>query len=191
MLTPPRYLVRTATDEGSGVLHLTGDVNGTTTISVVSDPRFTQIKWNNDTLNLTSTPGGMLQGLIPGPSPPPQPSISAWRLADSLPERKVDFDDSLWITANSTPSVNPNKVYEDYTGSINLYLADYGFYVGHTILRGHFNGTGTETGFNVSLSPGTNGVGALWLNGEWLGSAVVPPAGGVEGESVPAPEAYL
>lgn len=103
-------------------------------------------------------------------------------MADSLPEISTDFDDSNWTIADKTETNNPNVGYDGYSGKYILYMQDYGYYVGNTLLRGHFNGTGTETGFNVSLSPGTNGAGAVWLNGEYLGSAFVSAAGGVEGE---------
>jgi hypothetical protein len=60
--------------------------------------------------------------------------------------------------------VNPNVVYPDYTGIYNLYMQDYGFLVGSSLFRGHFVGTGNETGIDLSLSPGTNGAGAVWVS---------------------------
>ena len=66
--------------------------------------------------------------------------------------------------ANKTSTVNPNVVYPDYTGRYNLYMQDYGFFVGGSLLRGHFVGTGNETAIDLSLSPGTNGAGAVWAS---------------------------
>ncbi|ORX33785.1 glycoside hydrolase superfamily [Kockovaella imperatae] len=173
------YLVRSAVDS-DGSLWLSGDVNVTTSIAIAADPKYSCIKWNGNKLDLSQDAAGMMHGTIQGVCEPDTPVISSWVMEDSFPEREPDFDDSQWVVANHTPSINPNAVYPNYTGTANLYMQDYGFYVGDTILRGHFNGTGVQTGFNVSYSPGTNGVGAMWLNGEWLGSALAPQAGGVE-----------
>jgi len=63
-----------------------------------------------------------------------------------------------------TSTLNPNIVYPDYTGRYNLYMQDYGFFVGSSLFRGHFVGTGNETAIDLSLSPGTNGAGAIWVD---------------------------
>lgn len=43
-------------------------------------------------------------------------------------------------------------------------MQDYGFFVGSSLLRGHFMGTGNETRIDLSLSAGTNGAGAVWVS---------------------------
>jgi hypothetical protein len=159
----PRYLVRAASANGS-TLDLTGDINSTTPIQIHTNKTFTAFTWNHSPLHAIQGGDLIWRADIKGPSEVLPSQITNWTYADSLPELDPGFDDGTWVVANKTSTVNPNVVYPDYTGVYNLYLQDYGFFVGTSILRGHFVGTGNETGIDLSLSPGTNGAGAVWVS---------------------------
>jgi hypothetical protein len=156
------YLVRSASGNGSN-LDISGDTNQTTSIEIHAAEAFTSFTWNQSPLQVTQGADGIWRGQIDGPPELVPFQITNWTHADSLPEIDPSFDDSTWVVANKTSTVNPNIVYPDYTGLYNLYMQDYGFFVGSTLFRGHFVGTGNETGIDLSLSPGTNGAGAIWV----------------------------
>lgn len=149
----------------NATLAMTGDLNSSTVISFATSSKYQSFTWNEMPLNATlSSDTALWTATLPGPtSSPPAPTIHNWRYADSFPERKLAFDDSHWTRADKTSTFNPNAAYPDYTGKYNLYMQDYGYYVGNTILRGHFNGTSSVKGFNASLSTGTNGAGGIWV----------------------------
>lgn len=65
--------------------------------------------------------------------------------------------------ANQTTTNNTYKPYSNYEGQYVLYGQNYEFAIGAAIWRGRFNATGRETAFNVSLSAGSNGVGAFYV----------------------------
>jgi len=159
----PRYLVRSAYANGS-TLDLSGDTNSTTSLEIHAADAFTSFTWNNSPLSVIQGADGIWRGEIDGPPTLSPSQITNWTYADSLPEIAPDFDDSTWVVANRTFTVNPNIVYPDYTGQYNLYMQDYGFFVGSSLFRGHFMGTGNETGIDLSLSAGTNGAGAVWVS---------------------------
>ena len=159
----PRYLVRSASGNGS-TLDISGDTNWTTSIEIHAAEAFTSFTWNQSPLKVTQGADGIWHGEIDGPPKLSPSQITNWTYADSLPEIAVDFDDSTWVVAYKTSTLNPNIVYPDYTGRYNLYMQDYGFFVGSSLFRGHFVGTGNETGIDLSLSPGTNGAGAVWVS---------------------------
>lgn len=103
--------------------------------------------------------------MLPGPHIPAQaPQIKGWKWTDFLPELDNDFEDSGWVTADNETTYNPIQPYSGYSGQYVLYLQDYGYAVGNTLLRGHFTGTGRETGFAVSVSAGTGGAAAFWVS---------------------------
>jgi hypothetical protein len=157
------HLVRSASGNGS-TLDISGDTNQTTSIEIHAAEAFTWFTWNQSPLQVKQGVDGIWRGEIDGPPEFVPSQITNWTYADSLPEIALDFDDSTWVVANKTSTVNPNIVYPDYTGRYNLYMQDYGFFVGSSLFRGHFVGTGNETGIDLSLSPGTNGAGAVWAS---------------------------
>jgi len=159
----PRYLVRSAYGNGS-TLDLSGDTNSTTSLEIHTAEAFTSFTWNDSPLSVNQGADGIWRGEIKGPPTLSPSQITNWTYADSLPEVAPDYDDSTWVVANRTFTVNPNIVYPDYTGLYNLYMQDYGFFVGSLLFRGHFMGTGNETGIDLSLSAGTNGAGAVWVS---------------------------
>ena len=136
----------------------------TTPIEVHVSDSFTAFTWNRLPLHVTQGADRIWRGQIDGPLRIAPSQIINWTYADSLPEIALNFDDSSWVVANKTSTVNPNAVYPEYTGIYNLYMQDYGFFVGSTLFRGHFVAIGNETGVALSLSPGTNGAGAVWVS---------------------------
>jgi len=140
-------------------------VNATTDIYVAASPTYTSLTWNNASINPTKTLDGLWKFTVPGPtSVPTAPSITGWKWKDSLPEITYGYDDSAWVVANKTATLQYNQPYPDYTGRYLLYGQEYGYLVGSTIWRGYFVATGHETGLNVSLSPGTTGAGAFFVS---------------------------
>ena len=53
---------------------------------------------------------------------------------------------------------------------IDLYPPFVSFFGGNIIFRGHFNATGQETGFNLTVEGGFGFAYSVYLNGEFLGS---------------------
>lgn len=158
-----RYLVRAASANGP-TLDITGDTNSTTPIEIHTSEAFTSFTWNQSPLHVVQGVDRVWRGQIGGPPEVVPSQVTNWTYADSLPELAPGFDDSTWVVANKTSTVNPNVVYPNYTGRYNLYMQDYGFFVGTSLFRGHFVGTGSETGIDLSISPGTNGAGAVWVS---------------------------
>jgi hypothetical protein len=101
----PRHLVRGAERDGS-TLHITGDLNTTTTLRVLAPTAFDAITWNGQKLSPTVNEWGAWEAVLQGvPGDVLQlkpPVLSDWRYIDSLPEIKASFDDSSWTVANRT-----------------------------------------------------------------------------------------
>ncbi|ORY24136.1 glycoside hydrolase superfamily [Naematelia encephala] len=180
VLTFGPYFVRSA-ENIDETLALSGDLNATTHIYIAAPSSYTSFSWNNASIKPKSVIPGLWSLELPGPVNIPEvPEIVGWKWRDSLPEITPEYDDSAWVIANHTTTPNPNQPYPGYSGKYVLYGMDYGYAVGNTIWRGHFLGTGHETGLNISLSPGAAGAGAVWINGEYLGSAFTENADAVE-----------
>jgi beta-galactosidase GanA len=175
------YLVRTATVTGH-VLELTGDAAqaGPLRIWAPGDVRY--LKWNGEPVAVTSGADGSLSGTVPGPSSFNSFLITNWRFSYETQQAQPGFDDSGWTLADHPASAA--------TASPVLFADDYGYDHGFTWYRGHFTGTGTETGVTLTadgVSP--TGAFSVWLNGAFLGSrtaagpttaAVAFPAGAVQ-----------
>lgn len=165
-----RYFVRSVAADND-TLHIVGDTNQTTQILIAAPMRFKGFTWNN--VSIPAVQGLNLLWATTLPGPPQRnsiaaPSITEWKWRDSLPEISGTYDDSAWVTADRQSSTNPNQPYANYTGKYMLYLPEYGFAVGNTILRGSFTGTGQETGFAASVSAGTGGAAAFWVSSSWI-----------------------
>lgn len=162
-----RYFVRSAKADGA-TLHLRGDLNQTTELLIGAPSRFTSFTWNDKPIVAVQGANLLWSSTLSGPISAngtiTSPQITGWKWKDSLPEVQTAFDDSAWVTANLTSTSNPNKPYPGYNGKYVLYLPEYGFAVGSTVIRGHFVGTGNETGLNVSVSAGTGGAAAFWVS---------------------------
>jgi hypothetical protein len=160
------YLVRNATIVGPNV-YIIGDNDIGTTLEVyVGDPAVTGISWNGRLLTTTRTLYGALTAPIPGTEDRAivLPILKDWRMADSLPEIRPDFDDSKWVICNKTTTLSSVK---PITLPI-LYSSDYGFYTGIKVYRGYF-GLNSATGAKLTVAGGTGFGWSAWLNGKFVG----------------------
>lgn len=92
------------------------------------------------------------------------PKLSNWKVADGLPEREANYDDSRWVNANHTSTALWSK---PATYPV-LYADEYGFHTGNILWRGRFNGK--STGVFLNVIGGTGSGWSAWLNGKFLGS---------------------
>lgn len=117
------YLVRTAWFE-NGTVHLTGDLNTTTTIDLWGSPTISSFTWNDKKVEVQRTKTGSLQGTIQfdldnGKLGLPNLAQLNWKCAESMPELASNFDDSGWTLADKTQTSRPFKPYE---GKVRLKL---------------------------------------------------------------------
>lgn len=169
------YLLRSADIVGN-TLRLTGDVNATTDIEVISVPRspVTQVSFNGDLLPSNVSQAGRLSASIP--YNPPSTSVLnlstlQWKYLDSLPEIQANYSDTLWTICNQTYSYENRTL----TTPTSLYASDYGYHTGSLIYRGHFASpaTNSSSSSSVIFLNVTGGVGfahSVWLNSTFLGS---------------------
>ncbi|KAJ5969663.1 hypothetical protein N7501_005911 [Penicillium viridicatum] len=166
------YLIRTA-DLINKQLRLTGDVNATTEIEVISTPATTLkgITFNGEVLHTSKTPNGNLQGTVRYNPPKldiPDLSNLKWKFIDSLPEIQASYDDSAWTPCIQSSTHNPRQL--DTPSS--LYSMDYGYHTGSLLYRGHFNANGQESNVWLNVSGGVGFGHSVWLNNTFLGSWV-------------------
>lgn len=168
------YLVRNATVNRPGVF-LVGDNDVATTIEIyVGDPSVSNIVWNGKVLLTTRTPYGSLTAALPAADGRAisLPALKNWKMADSLPELNLNFDDSKWVVCNKTTTLSP---VQPLTLPV-LYSSDYGYYSGIKVYRGYF---GAGTGARLTVSGGTGAGWSAWVNGKFVG--------GNKGETVSSP----
>lgn len=168
------YLLRNATISGQ-TLHLSGDVNRTTDIEIISTPtRVKHVTFNGSPIKIKTNVAGNLAAVVEFKTPNitlPDLSKAQWSYRDSLPELQVDYDDTLWTLCNHTSSNNPRNL----TTPTSLYASDYGYHSGSFIYRGHFTATGSETNFSFTSQGGLAYGHSVWLNETLLGSFVGDP----------------
>ncbi|KAL4733988.1 glycoside hydrolase superfamily [Aspergillus similis] len=159
------HLVRAAQLEGR-VISLRGDSNETAEIEVFTAKKVQTIEWNGKRLRTERSSWGSLTAQIDGPEKFEIPSLGAWRVQDSLPERLANYSDSgpAWVDANHMET--PSK-YDDATKPY-LYSNEYGFHNGVHLWRGHFNGT--ADGVYLEVQGGIAHGWTAWLNGKFVGS---------------------
>ena len=159
------YLVRTATVHGAD-LALAGDTSKSGPLAVWAPPAIRSVTWNGQQVTVKTAPDGSMTGTVGGPAPVSLPALGNWRFAPGAPEAQPGYDDSSWTLAdhpvsNAKPRSTPV-----------LYASDYGYDHGFAWYRGHFTGTGGQTGITLTgdgMSP--TGAYSVWLNGAFLGSA--------------------
>jgi beta-galactosidase GanA len=159
------YLVRTASTFGP-VLALTGDTSQAGPLTVWAPPGIKYVTWNGQPVSVTTGQDGSLQGNLQGPGQVTLPSLTNWRFSYETPEAQPGFNDSSWTLADHPVTTNGTAA-----STPALYASDYGYDHGFTWYRGHFTGTGTETGVTLEadgISP--TGAFSVWLNGAFLGS---------------------
>ncbi|KAG9081614.1 hypothetical protein FS749_007538 [Ceratobasidium sp. UAMH 11750] len=163
------YLVRDATISGS-TLALSGDLNGTTTIEVMAPKRITTITWNKARQPWTTTSYGSHIAVVAGISGNiTLPKLENWKVINNLPEIDPGFDDSGFVTCDQV-TTNYTNLPPLNAGPV-LYSQQYGFSGGNLIWRGHFNASGAETGFNLTVQGGFAFGFSAWFNGVFLGSS--------------------
>lgn len=106
------YLLRTATIQGS-TLALTGDINVTTAIEVVGYPSsVTGVSFNQFGPSTAKNSRGVLGGIATYTAPTislPVFTDLVWKVIDSLPEARPDYDDSNWVNAAPVPLRDANE----------------------------------------------------------------------------------
>lgn len=152
-------------------IRVTGDINATTEIEVISAPvrNLKAIIFNQDQLSVSRTKSGKLIGTVEYDPPEitiPSLAILNWRYLDSLPEIKAAYDDTNWTSCSKRTTNNPR----DLDTPMNLYSMDYGFHAGSLIYRGHFIANGMESLVSLNVSGGTGFGHSIWLNQTFLGS---------------------
>ncbi|MCL1632790.1 beta-galactosidase [Sporolactobacillus sp. CPB3-1] len=161
------YLVRSASVKGR-TLALTGDTDKRTTLKVYAPDFVKTVTWNGERVR-ARTVNGSLEVDLAGPDTRKVslPKLTTWRYQEASPETELNFDDSQWTIADHTTTNSNTKP----TTLPVLYSDDYGFHHGNVWFRGHFNGSGNETGIKLYGSSGSHGAYSVWLNGKFLGSA--------------------
>ncbi|KAH7010369.1 glycoside hydrolase superfamily [Ilyonectria destructans] len=168
------YLLRNATLDGS-TLHITGDLNTTSELEIIAgvSPE-TSIAFNGRAVEHLRHDYGRLRASLGFSAPDfklPELSELGWRYLDSLPELSPSYDDIAWTSASLSESNNPRNL----TTPVSLYASDYGYHSGSIIYRGHFNASGDESTFNVTLQGGLAFGYSAWLDDAFLGSFAGDP----------------
>ena len=163
------YLVRSASIQNDHLI-LSGDINATTTVEVISTPQEVRgVVFNNQLLNTTLSSRRKLLGSVQY-NPPiiSLPSLDdlEWRYLDSLPEIDPSYDDQAWTVLNQSWSNNPRNL----TTPTSLYALDYGYHTGSVLYRGHFIANGQESSLFLNISGGSGFGYSIWLNDKYLDS---------------------
>ncbi|KAB8221838.1 beta-galactosidase, domain 2-domain-containing protein [Aspergillus novoparasiticus] len=121
------YLLRNASIS-KNTLHLTGDVNTTSTVELISAPPgcCSDMLYNGNRLQNISNTNGRVSGIVPYIDPKlaiAELESLEWRYFDSLPEVQPTYDDDLWTSCNRTSSNNPRNL----TTPTSLYSSEYGY----------------------------------------------------------------
>lgn len=175
------YLVRSASVSGDTV-SLVGDNAKATTIEVYAGNKIAKLVWNGKQLVTSKTPYGSLTAKISGAEDRKivLPELKGFKAADAAPEISPSFDDSKWVVANKTTTLNKVK---PLTLPV-LYSSDYKFYAGTKVYRGYFSGK-SAAALNITVQGGAAAGWNAWLNGQsigynpgngtlWVTNAVVP-----------------
>ncbi|MBV9607600.1 MAG: beta-galactosidase [Solirubrobacterales bacterium] len=159
------YLVRSAQAFGR-TLALTGDTSRPGPIVVWAPARVTRLTWNGIAVAATRRADGSLEGRLYGPAAVVLPALTGWHFRFETPEAQPGYDDSGWMLADHPVTTNPTA---PVTTPV-LYADDYGLHHGFIWYRGHFTGSGSETGITLTANGGQHGAFSVWLNGAFLGS---------------------
>ncbi|RAK88787.1 beta-galactosidase [Aspergillus costaricaensis CBS 115574] len=168
------YLLRTAELTGTS-LYLTGDINTTTTLELISAPQpVTSIFFNNQSVQ-TSVTSGRLTGTLTYQKPNinlPDLTTLDWHYLNTLPEvRNSTYNDDLWTPCTHITTANPRNL----TTPTSLYASDYGYNGGSLLYRGTFTATGNETSLYLLTEGGYAYGYSIWLNNTFLASWLGDP----------------
>ncbi|KUL82910.1 hypothetical protein ZTR_10382 [Talaromyces verruculosus] len=164
------YLIRNADIKGNE-LRLTGDLNQTSVIELISAPKdnIQKLTFNGELVKTTQTRNGKVTGEVEYQPPSveiPRLSDLTWKYLDSVPEIQPSYNDASWTECNKSTTNNPTPLKTPR----NLYAMDYGYHTGSLIYRGRFLANGQEsTGF-FNISAGTGFANSVWLNDVFIGS---------------------
>lgn len=163
------YLIRTASIKDK-TLYLSGDVNTTTEVEVISAPEgcCASLFFNGVELQ-TLKQNGRMKATISFKQPKvsfPDLKKLDWKYLDSLPEIQGSYDDQSWTSCSLNTSNNPRRL----TTPTSLYASDYGFHSGSLLYRGHFTSTGKESKFSLETQGGNAFGHSVWLGSTFLGS---------------------
>ncbi|HEY3957924.1 MAG TPA: beta-galactosidase [Streptosporangiaceae bacterium] len=159
------YLMRTARTHGP-VLALTGDSSASGPLAVWAPPGIHTVTWNGRLAAARRGSDGALRGSIPGPRQASLPVLSGWRFSYETADAQPGFDDSSWTLAD-----HPATTQRAGSTAPVLQASDYGYDHGFVWYRGHFTGTGSESGVTLKADGiGPTGAFSVWLNGAFLGS---------------------
>ncbi|KAF9227202.1 glycoside hydrolase family 35 protein [Gyrodon lividus] len=169
------YLIRSVQISGS-TLEITGDLNSTASFEIIAPAASSkEVTFNGEPLTLATTSYGTLTSSKSASLPSVQlPNLESltWKTANSLPEITSTYNDTFWVTANHTTTVNPTQP----TTPVVLYAGDYGYHTGNILWRAHVTSTGSETGFMLKVQGGNAFGYSVWLDenflGSWVGDAV-------------------
>ncbi|KAK6435536.1 hypothetical protein LTR95_008279 [Oleoguttula sp. CCFEE 5521] len=164
------YLLRTAIVSGNSV-HLTGDLNATSSIEVIGGPQYIrQLTYNGKALKSKKMSCGSVTATATYKKPKvslPDLSTTKWKVINDLPEIQSSYDDSKWTAADLTYT---NNTVFNLTTPTSLSASDYGYNTGSLVYRGHFTATGTEKTLYLSTSGGSAYSHSIWLNDQYVGS---------------------
>ena len=164
------YLMRTA-EVSSSCLYLTGDLNATTPLEVISGvPKIDSLYFNGQSIAFQQADTGIVTSNLSYSAPSfavPDLSTLTWRYLNSLPEVNSSYDDSLWTVADHTTS---NNTARNLTTPTSLYASDYGYNTGTLVYRGHFTATGAESSIQLETQGGSAFGMSAYLNSTYLGS---------------------
>ncbi|PVH74069.1 glycoside hydrolase family 35 protein [Cadophora sp. DSE1049] len=166
------YLVRSATISQK-TLTLEGDWEDSNVIEIYAPSVISKVSFNGKSIKVSKTKYGSLVGKLGAATHTIEsikaglPALTDWKVADGLPERLAEYDDSRWTVANHTSTQNPTK---PATYPV-LWADDYGYHSGHFIYRGRFSTlNATATGVNLTLIGGVSSGWSAFLNGDFIGS---------------------
>ncbi|KIX93286.1 uncharacterized protein Z520_10929 [Fonsecaea multimorphosa CBS 102226] len=182
------YLMRTAAMADAN-LYLTGDLNCTTTVELISSPSEVEcIFFNGEQLTTSTNAQGKLESMINFVEPSlslPSLADQTWWSISSLPELSDLYSDAAWTECTHTYTTNPLL---NLSTPTSLYASDYGFHTSSLLYRGHFTAEGTETSFFANISGGWAFGHSAWLNGTHLGSWAGDPGNKTYAQTFTFPE---
>lgn len=163
------YLLRSVSVANNGI-HLSGDFNTTTDIEVIGASAGVQSLFvNGNKTPFKQDSNGTLTAVVNFARPKyslPDLSKIGWKVIDSLPEIKTDYDDTMWTTATLTTS---NNTARNLTTPVSLYASDYGYNTGCLLYRAHFRAKGNESLF-LETQGGSAFGHSVWVNETFVGS---------------------
>ncbi|KXT12171.1 hypothetical protein AC579_2432 [Pseudocercospora musae] len=152
-------------------IHIVNHLNATSALNIIGGAPEPLGKLTFNSKQVSFRQGG---GVVTATADYMKPSINIsdlsscnWKVLDSLPEIKADYDDSAWPNADLTYS---NNTARDLTTPTSLYASDYGFNTGNLIYRSHFTCKGKESSLYLATQGGSAFGHSVWLNDMFIGS---------------------